>query len=343
MKRMLSLALCLAACGGDSEQSSAKRAIPVGEGIVKTTQDGPVEATVSVVPERPMLGDEIALTLTVKAEGNVDIEMPPFGEALGRFTVVAFVPRQSPLPGGGTKHVQEYTLQATRSGRLRIPPLRIEMVDNRTGRLAGDAGVVGEVREILTDEIAMVIGSVLPEGTVESKLRVQRGSLAARRRGMLVRYWPLLGLVVLLIALAIGFVSYRRKARSKAKLSAYDVAIVRLSRLEAGGLPDQGGVDDWYVRLSSIVRRYLEDRYGLRAPELTTEEFLREAKRAADLTDDHRRLLEDLLEGCDRVKFAGYTPGENESKAAIEAAKTFILDTRVDLAIHTEEELARAA
>jgi hypothetical protein len=77
-----------------------------------------------------------------------------------------------------------------------------------------------------------------------------------------------------------------------------------------------------------IVRRYLEDRFALRAPELTTEEFLSEARRAADLTPAHRDQLTSFLEGCDRVKFAGYRPDADESLATLRAARAFVEDTR---------------
>ena len=78
-----------------------------------------------------------------------------------------------------------------------------------------------------------------------------------------------------------------------------------------------------------IVRRYLEGRYGVRAPELTTEEFLQEAQRAAALAANHRELLSAFLERCDRVKFAGYRPDSDESMATLKAARAFVEDTRV--------------
>ena len=89
-----------------------------------------------------------------------------------------------------------------------------------------------------------------------------------------------------------------------------------------------GDADAWYVELSAIVRRYLEDRYGLRAPELTTEEFLREARRSADLSPAHRELLTSFLEGCDRVKFAAYHPQQTESQEALGVSRRFIEETR---------------
>ena len=119
-----------------------------------------------------------------------------------------------------------------------------------------------------------------------------------------------------------------RRSEERARLTAYDRAMARLDRLRRTGLPDAGAVDGWYVELSDIVRRYIEERFALRAPELTTEEFLLEAGRSADLKRSHRELLSDFLARCDRVKFARYSPEADESRDALGVAERFLADTR---------------
>ena len=48
-----------------------------------------------------------------------------------------------------------------------------------------------------------------------------------------------------------------------------------------------------------------------------------------ELTTDHRALLTQFLERCDRVKFAGYRPDSDESIATLKAARGFVEDTRL--------------
>ena len=74
---------------------------------------------------------------------------------------------------------------------------------------------------------------------------------------------------------------------------------------------------------------HLEQRYEIRAPELTTEEFLLVATARPELTSEHRGLLTSFLERCDRVKFAGYRPDAAESIATLAAARGFVEDTRL--------------
>ena len=95
------------------------------------------------------------------------------------------------------------------------------------------------------------------------------------------------------------------------------------------GAPTTDHADSWFVELSAIVRSYLERRYDIRAPELTSEEFLQVAARSQELTAAHRTQLSQFLERCDRVKFAGYRPESSESIDTLAAARAFIEDTRL--------------
>jgi hypothetical protein len=66
------------------------------------------------------------------------------------------------------------------------------------------------------------------------------------------------------------------------------------------------------VLVSDTIRAYLEERFDFRAPERTTEEFLRELRNTEILLPDQKDSLGNFLAGCDLVKFAKYEPGESE-------------------------------
>jgi hypothetical protein len=320
-------AAMLVGCGGERAQDGETPAAAPRDAITRTTHDGPVRATVSLAPGEPTLTEPLTLTLTVEAEPGVTVEMPPFGDALGRFTIADFTPRAS-RRADGTVTSQTYTLQAPMSGRQRIPPLRVVYLDERG--TSGDDSV--ESRELLTDEIAVQIASVLPDGPVAHELRPARGKLVLPSTSLLVRYGPVAAGALAFAGLLFAWRTWRRGAARRAKISAFDVAMGRLAGLEERGMPGPGEADDWYVELSSIVRRYIEDRFGVRAPELTTEEFLREARRSRELSGANQELLSRFLEGCDRVKFAAYEPEEAESREAISLARRFLEDTRFEAA-----------
>lgn len=313
----------LAGCGTRAEdprdQAVAEPEVAAGDEIAKTTTVGPVKATVTVRPAEPVIGDVMALSLIVESQDGVVVEMPAFQEVLSRFSIE----KQHGDEGStdGLHNEQHYRLQAASSGRLRIPPLRIVFTDKRPGQESSN-----EERELLTEEISIKVATVLPDETANTLQPVRRTLEVDLGPSFWQRYWWafVAGLVCVLSGIAVLMV---RRTRKVVEISPYERASVALARLEAQGLPD-AGIEAWYVGLSGIVRRYLEDRFGLRAPELTTEEFLRVAQRSARVSNEHKVLLTDFLVDCDRVKFAGYEPGAEESDAVLEAARRFLLETR---------------
>jgi len=100
----------------------------------------------------------------------------------------------------------------------------------------------------------------------------------------------------------------------------FDVALAALAELRAANLP----VEQFYTRLSDIVRHYIEGRFGLRAPERTTEEFLAQAS----LPAEHMSLLSAFLTESDLVKFARLQPGDADRQRAFGAAQKFVLETK---------------
>jgi hypothetical protein len=64
-----------------------------------------------------------------------------------------------------------------------------------------------------------------------------------------------------------------------------------------------------------VVRRYVQRKYGVKAPHLTTEEFLREFQ-----SDDLRA----FLESADMVKFAGVEATPEMADEATASARTYL-------------------
>jgi hypothetical protein len=329
------LAVTLAATGGCHDDqagdpaASAAPIAPAKDALTRTTEVGPVKATVKVWPAKPTLGDAIYVRLEIEAPAGVAIDAP-FQEAgdqrLGRFRVVAFTRDSQHRPDGGQHHEQTYTLEAPSSGRQRIPPLRFEMTDARQGSAVG----AGKPQEVLTDEVPLEIAP-LPAEAASAPLRPALGEVDPRIGG--IGWLTLLGVASLVAVLGagsvLGYRGWRARRRIERQRSAYDEAVARLRELENAGPPDDTAADAWFVALSAIVRDYLEQRYEIRAPELTTEEFLQVAIARPELSGEHRGLLRSFLERCDRVKFAGYRPDADESLATLKAARGFIEDTRL--------------
>ncbi len=324
----------VAACGGSSvlDSSQSPPTEPPKDAIAKTSETGPVKIELHVWPAKPTLGDPIYLRLDIDAPAGVSVDAPfqETGQRLGRLAVSESNKDSSRKPDGGLHQWQLYTLDAIASGKHRIPPLRLEMVDARPGEHKDTGRAPPSKQEILTDEIPFEVLPVKAEAT-GAEMHPAVGKLDPDVGGT---PWMTILLIVSGLAvvgsstaLALRAAAARRKIAQQR--SAYDEAIAALQALEHRGAPDATAADAWFVDLSAIVRGYLERRYDIRAPELTTEEFLQEAARSQDLTTAHRSQLTGFLEGCDRVKFAGYRPETAESIATLQAARGFVEQTRL--------------
>jgi hypothetical protein len=107
-------------------------------------------------------------------------------------------------------------------------------------------------------------------------------------------------------------------------------ALRELERLRQRPRATAAEVAAFYVAVSQVLRDYLEARFGLRAPERTTEEFLRDLEAGDALAKAHRADLEAFLSQCDLVKFAAVVPSERDHEVAWHLAAAFVEATRGD-------------
>jgi hypothetical protein len=114
-------------------------------------------------------------------------------------------------------------------------------------------------------------------------------------------------------------------ARAAAAEQAPEDALAELARLFA--LIDEERSRPYALESSAIIRRYLERRFDLAAPRLSTEEFLDEARRAPQLNAEFQGLLADFLRCCDVLKFARTVADRTELTQLHEAATHFVTET----------------
>jgi hypothetical protein len=131
----------------------------------------------------------------------------------------------------------------------------------------------------------------------------------------------LLTLAVLAI-LGLIWWALRRQARRREEFRQSAAARARARLAEAWAWVDQP--ERFCTRLSEVVRTYLEERFGLRAPEQTTEEFLAAIPSSPDLDADLQGLLGEFLTQCDWVKFAQGDPGRTECERLHQMASGLI-------------------
>ncbi len=297
------------------------------DALEKETRNGPVLATVRLRPAAPRIGDPLVFEIEVVAEPDVELLMPEFGEALDRFGIADFAPSERVDDDGRTVALQRYTLETTRSGVQSLPPILIEFVDRRPGR---DLAPEGEdAYELLTERLEFEVASELKEGAAK-RLMGPQPELGPRQPPAPPR-WPYALAALFVAALSAPFLyrAWLSQLARRRHRSAYEIAKAKLDSLLYGSRPsNHAQMDTFFVELSGIVRHYLEDRFQLHSPELTTDEFLEVMSGSPDLSRDHQLLLRPFLRRADLVKFAHHLPGASDVEDSIEMARRFLEETR---------------
>jgi len=101
-------------------------------------------------------------------------------------------------------------------------------------------------------------------------------------------------------------------------------ALEALEALRMKKLWQQGRLKEYHTELTDIVRRYLAGAHGINSAEMTTGQTLDAFSASQVCTDETYRLLRQMLETADMVKFAKSEPPAYEHDRSMEAAVEFV-------------------
>jgi hypothetical protein len=141
-------------------------------------------------------------------------------------------------------------------------------------------------------------------------------------------WWTLGALAVAAVFVAL-FVYWRRRAAQPVFDPPVPAHVRAKQRLEEA-LRLIGDARLFCIAVSDALRGYLEERFLLRAPERTTEEFLLDIKQTAHLNESQKQGLAEFLEHCDLAKFARVEPTEEALRALHESALRLVDETKYE-------------
>ncbi len=276
------------------------------------------------------IADRLRLTLSVDAPLDTQVVLPKITDTLGPFTVHKHVqtgPEATTPQTQQWKH--EYVLETSESGELTIPALTFSY--SSSPRPKTDADETSS-QHISTDPLVITVTSILPNDADVKAPQDIAPPVTLSRQGLPPWLWTGAAALATLVLVMAVIWWYRRRRQTTTTVPlppqpAHVLALDALRRLQQQDFIGQRQIEPFYVQVSAILRRYVEWRFNLRAPEQTTEEFLSAAATSHGLLGTHRGLLSTFLEHCDLVKFARHEPTALDMQQAFDHAKTFVEQT----------------
>ena len=278
------------------------------EQVADLSRDG-VGITIDAEPRAVDLARDFYVTVTLSTPSGVTAELPDLRDRFQGFRVAEnFAEKPVSDKDGRTTTVSRWRLEPDPlARRYRLAPFAVQSGNGSfaTSPVLFDSPAA---REAATGEIEVDPTRDLPPFS-----------------------WKLVGICAaalagLLLVLALLYFIFRkiRLAVRVHRMSPLERALYELDKLLKKGLPGRGFYKDFYVELTMVVRRYIERRYGVRAPNLTTDEFLRAAGADPAFPQTSIAELKAFLESADLVKFAGLEATPEMADGATGKARNYL-------------------
>lgn len=220
--------------------------------------------------------------------------------------------------GKSSTTIMRLTLQAFAVGELEIPALVLPVSTPR-----------GPRKLELPPQSLTVHGVIdFEQGT--PRMREDNRPLPTRYT---TTWWPLWALAALAVGVLAALWFRRRRTVADApppptpRLPPFEEAMERIAELEAAALVSAGRKQEYFFRLSEILRDYLGRRFGFDALELTTDELLSVLRERPTPGLDFDETVR-FLNSADLVKFARVEATDGECKSALDVARRLVMQTR---------------
>jgi hypothetical protein len=306
--------------------------------LFKTYSQGHASLDQRITGKEITIAEQLKVVLETSAPENMAVEFPVYSASLGDFTLIDVQKHPARMAGTGDAvrviHGTTYLLEPYLPGTYTIPEMVVTFVDGNNGE---------ELTRLETEEIQIAVKSLLDKNADSLEIKDIKGPLSLPENTAKQIILAGIGLLLILLVAA-GFLYWQKISRRNkpiaVQLRPEEIALQELEKLLAEELLSRGEVKLFHLKISDILRHYIENRFGFRAAERTTEEFLTELSlekpHGDSLLGNHKTLLAHFLSQCDLVKFAKHEPTIAESEKTVSLCRKFIEQTREET-VRSEE------
>ena len=281
-----------------------------------------VEAVIDSI--QIFVGQQVHVTLTATAKENTKVEFPQFKPMEYITPGVEVLDRQEldqeAQDNGFVSRSMVYTMTSFDDTLYYIPPMTVK-IDGKPYKSKSLA------LKVLTIEVDTLHAEKFfgPKDVQDSPFQWSDWSLP---------FWLS---VLMLVLLAIAYYLYLRLRDNKPiishirivkRLLPHQKAMKEIEQIKADKMVSSENSKEYYTKLTDTLRKYIEERYGFNAMEMTSSEIIEKLMASQD--QNALDELRQLFTTADLVKFAKYSTLINENDANLVNAIDFINQTKLE-------------
>lgn len=287
-----------------------------------------VESTIDSI--QILIGEQAHVTLNVSMKKGLKLEMPQFKRMEHVTPGVEFIndtqADTSELDNNMIKVSKIYTLTSFDENLYYLPEMTVK-VDGKPYK----------TKSLALKVLTVPVDTLHPEQFFPPKDVQNNPFQWAEWR---VPFW----LSLLLIAMMFCALYLRKRLKDNKPIIAkikiikkvlpHQKAMKEIERLKEEHMTSSENNKEYYTRLTDTLRKYIEERFGFNAMEMTSSEIIDRL----NSVDDRKMIdeLKELFTTADLVKFAKYSTLINENDANLVNAVEFINTTKIENVPTTE-------
>ena len=271
--------------------------------------------TAKIEPIEMMIGEQATVTLTVQTADDAKVDWP------------TFQPRQMLVPGVevlNTQRTSDHTMIITLTsfdGNLyHLPPFKVKI----NGKEQQSADLALKVVEIEVDT-TQLNKFFPPKDVQDNPFLWSDWSLSFWLSVLLLVLIALCGYLYLRLRDNKPIISHIKIVK---RLLPHQKAMKEIEQIKADRMVASENAKEYYTKLTDTLRKYIEERYGFSAMEMTSSEIIERLTAAGDQQSLDE--LRQLFTTADLVKFAKYSTMINENDANLVSAIDFINQTKLE-------------
>lgn len=314
-------------------------------GLSLFAQKSTVRATIQ--PSDILIGEQAIINVEVIAPRDRNIIFPAYQDTLIKGVEVLHMLKPDTVMTEVMTISQKYVVTSFDSTLYHIPYMMV--IDGTDTLKTNDFGLKVSAPQLSDSTLAYL--ELLKEHKTDSIdfARLQINDIKNIQKPPFVwqdyleyLYIPfLIALIILLIALGI-YLYYRKKKKGyfftpKIVLPPHVEALQHLDKLKESKMWQRGMEKEYYTELTDILRKYIDRRFNIDAPEMISDDIIASVHLATD-TKSATDGLAQILKLADLVKFAKYTPFADENDLSLVNAFLFVNQTKIEERPTLEEQ-----